>query len=417
VRRTSDAGAPAVVLEQGPKGQPLTPEAEPNDELAAPQKLPLPGGAKGTIGAGADKDHYAFDVAAPGVLAVSLTGGGEADLVVEIFDGAGKKLVASDNGKGGTLEGVPNLTVQPGVYTIAVREFVKKKKKSDKAPPPRAEASAPYALELVLGPASTPEEEVEPENGEAAFARVAAVDADVTGYIGWRNDRDVWKVPLEPVGDDDALAVDVDGVAGVALRVAILDGTESVLLERVGKAGEGLQLRNVAVRKEEPHYYVAVSGKTANLAEKYTLHIATAPFQLDEESEPNDKPASAGALSEVPDADSGTRVGFLNAGDADVFRLEPAAAPRLLQLTVEPPSSVDVMLSVVDDSGAPVAGSADAGKKGAVEKLVNVPVPADKPVFVKLTLKSGGSATERYRLRWSALPGEELAPIPGMEDE
>ncbi len=74
------------------------------------------------------------------------------------------------------------------------------------------------------------------------------------------------------------------------------------------------------------------------------------------------------------------------------------------------------MLSGIDGDGTPVVGSVEAGKAGGVEKLTDVTVPANTAVFVKVAAKSGESATDRYRLRWSAVVAEETAPIPGTEE-
>jgi hypothetical protein len=235
-----------------------------------------------------------------------------------------------------------------------------------------------------------------------------------TGFVGWKKDRDVWKVPLDKAGADDALSVDVDGVPELSLRVAVLDGTEVVLLERQGRAGEPVALRNVAIKQGEPHYYVTVSGAKGNLDQRYTLRVSAAPFELDEEAEPNDKPGQASPLADVPGADSGIRVGFLGRGDVDVFKLDPAPGPRSLKVTVEPPGDIDVTLAVIDESGGAVGAPVDAQKKGKAETLTH-PVPANKGAFVKVTAKSGASDTDRYRLRWSSPVAEEPAPVPGIE--
>jgi hypothetical protein len=170
------------------------------------------------------------------------------------------------------------------------------------------------------------------------------------------------------------------------------------------------------VRAGEPHYYVTVSATArGNPDEKYEVRASASPLELDEETEPNDKPAQAGPLADIP-SDGGTRVGFLGKGDVDLYKLDPADGPRELHLTVEPPAGVDVVLAVVDENGAPVTQSADAGGAGAPEKLQGVPVAPKAVLYVKLTAKSGGEGTERYRLRWSAAPAEAVAPVPGIDD-
>jgi hypothetical protein len=426
----ADAGPAIVVVDRGASGVPLVAEQEPNDETA--QVITPPGGVKGTIDRAGDVDRFDVEVAQAGTLAVKLSGIADADLALELQDAAGAKLAVSDNGPANIGEGFPNYVVQPGKYRVVVSEFVKKaaspkkparakKGQPDAAPPEpppgaRTTPSAPYQLEITLAPLPVAGEETEP-NDTAAFASELALPGSGRGFAGWRKDKDYWKVPLAGVGEDEALSIDVDGVADVALRVAVLDGTEAVLLERQGKAGEAVALRNVAVRAGEPHYYVTVSATArGNPDEKYELRAASAPLELDEETEPNDKPAQAGPLADIP-SDGGTRVGFLGRGDVDLYKLDPSDQPRELHLSVEPPAGVDVVLSVVDDKGAPVAASADAGGSGAPEKVQGVPVPPGATLYVKLAAKSGGDGAERYHLRWSAAPAEAVAPVPGIDEQ
>jgi len=435
-RRSGDAGPAVVIVDRGASGVELVGEKEPNDDT--PQPLALPGGVKGAIDKAGDVDRFELEASQAGTLAVKLSAVADADLALELQDSAGTRLALSDNGPAGTAEGFPDFVVQPGHYRVVITEFVKKpppaKKKAKAkakakaakgaAPAPdaapelptgRTAPSAPYTLEATLGPLPVEGEEIEP-NDTAAFASPLALPGSGRGFVGWRKDKDYWKVPLSGVGEDEALSIDVDGVADVALRVAVLDGTEAVLLERQGKAGDAVSLKNVAVRAGEPHYYVTVAATArGNPDEKYEIRASSAPLELDEETEPNDKPSTAGPLADIP-SDGGTRVGFLGKGDVDMYKLDPADGPRELHLTVEPPPGVDVVLSVVDASGAPVAASADAGGSGAPEKLQGVPVAPKAVLYVKLTAKSGGEGGERYRLRWSAAPAEAVAPVPGIDD-
>jgi hypothetical protein len=364
----------------------------------------------------ADVDMYLVTVPTAGTLAAHLSAVDDADLVLEIADQNNQVLVSSDNGPAKTAEGVPNLFVQPGNYSVTVREFVKKPKSGK--PAPRTQPSQPYALDVELGPIPAPDEEREP-NDDAAFSDDLVLGGDVTGWIGWKHDKDYWKLPLDHVPEDDALSVDVDAVPDVTLSAAVQDGTGAVLLERKGREGEGLALRNVAVKKGEPFYFVVVSGDRPNIDEKYTLKVTSTPFQVDEEAEPNDSPQTASPLADVPNADAGTRVGFLAAGDVDFYKLDPAATPRLLHLVVEPPGAIGAEIAVVGDDGKPVPGGGpvDPGKKGAPARLDDVAIGANMTAYVRVTNKSGSTTTDRYRLRWSAVAvtAPEPTPIPGME--
>ena len=407
-----DAPAVVVVDKGGAGGVTLVPEKEPNEDSATAQAVTAPGGVEGAIDEDKDKDWFAVQVTQPSVVAIRVSGAADADLIVDVLDGSSKKLMTSDNGPAGTIEGAPNLSVQPGTIRVVVREFVKKVKPPK---PPRAAPSQPYELTVQLLPAPVAGEEVE-VNDEVALANELPMGGTVTGFVGWKKDRDVWKVPLDKAGADDALSIDVDGVPEVPLRVAMLDRNEAVLLERQGRAGEPVALRNVAVKQGEPHGFVTVTAAKGNTDQRYTLRVSSAPFELDEESEPNDRPAQASPLADVPNADSGIRVGFLGRGDVDVFKLEPGPNPRSLKVSVEPPADLDVTVAVVDESGGALAPAVDAQKRGKPETLTHA-VPGGKAAFVKVSAKTGASDTDRYRLRWSAPAAEEPAPpVPGINE-
>lgn len=390
-------------------------EVEPNP-VATPQTLTVPGRVSGVIGAdgadGADVDAFTFTAREGGMARVALDGAADCDLVLDVEDAAGTRLLRSDNGKGGAVEGAPNLGLEAGqVVKVVVREFAKTLKKKEKRTP-RTTACAPYGLAVTLAPAPMAGEEKEP-NDTAAFAGEAPVPGEVTGYAGWRRDRDVWKVATGAIPEGEALAVDVDAVPNVALRVEVLDATEAVLLERVGKTGEPVAVRNVAVKTGEPHVYVVVGASQGNLDERYTLRVRSAPLELDEESEPNDKVGDATPLADIPGAADGARVGFLGRGDVDVFKLDPADAPRTLHVTVEPPPGVDVALQLLDLAGAPVGAPVNGAAKGAAEQLPPTAVAPQQQLFVKVSAIAGGSDAVRYRLRWSAAAAD-LAPA--LED-
>jgi hypothetical protein len=293
---------------------------------------------------------------------------------------------------------------------LVVHEFVKKRSREARTAP-----SSQYLLEVALAPVPAAGEELEPDD-DPSYATELPLGGAGRGFIGWRDDVDVWKVPLDAAGDDAALSVDVDGVPGVALRVAVLDGVGARLVERQGRAGEPVAVRNVAVREDEAYYFVAVRARKANAEEQYVVRAQAVPFELDEESEPNDEPDRASPLADIPGADSGTRVGFLVRDDVDVFALEPAGDARRLSVTLDPPAGVDGVLAVIDRAGKDLVPPAAAAKRGAPERITDVLVPPGAGVFVRVSVKAGESPTERYRLRWSAVV-EEVVPIPGFDEE
>jgi hypothetical protein len=388
-------------------------EKEPNDEAGNAQPLTPPAAVRGRIEKAGDRDVYQLEIQTPGTLSARLTAVEDADLILDLEDVTGSVLASADAGPAKTAEGIPNYAVKPGTYRIAIREFVKRPKKGKAVP--RSTASAPYTLQVELGAPPAEGDEVEP-NDDVSYAGDLPLGGAARGFIGWNKDVDVFRVSLEGAGDDVALSIDVDGVPRLGLRVAVLDATGALLIERQGRTGEPVALRNVAIKDGDTLVYVSLTAAKGNDTDRYVVHAGTVPFELDEEAEPNDKPATANPLSDVPGADGGTRVGFLGRSDADCFKLDPAPADRRLSASVEPPGEVDAELTVVDPAGAPLVPAANKGKRGAAERVADVRIPASAPAFVCAKALAGDSATDRYRLRWSVVPDEAVL-VPGMEEE
>lgn len=425
-RRRGDAG-PAVIIVDKSERSALseTAEKEPNEDG---QAIPVPGAVRGRLDKAGDRDLYKVTLPVAGTLKVSLSAVDDADLVLEVRQPGGELIAACDNGPAKVAEGIPNLFVQPGPLVIEVREArapakpskAKPKKGAPPPPPPapsRTGPSQPYLLEVRLLPPSAPGEEREP-NDQSAFADDLAMGATGRGIIGWRRDTDTWRVPLEGVREDEGLSVDVEGVEGVSLKVSLVDGAGATLVERKGKTGASVSLRSVSVpggkegEGKGTTLFVVVTGDRPS-DESYTVRAQAAALVLDEESEPNDSPASASPLADVPGATSGTRVGTLAAGDVDCFRLDPADGARSLDVIFSPPASVDGSLALVAEDGSPMAAPVDAAKKGGPERLT-VTVPSGKPAIIKLVGKVG-EAGERYKLRWTV--AEAAAPVPGVDDQ
>ncbi len=387
-------------------------EREPNDEAGNAQPLKAPAAVRGKIDRAGDRDVYVLAIEGPGTLAARVTGVDDADLILDLEDVTGAVLASADGGPAKTAEGLPNYAVRPGTYRIVIREFVKRPKKGKAVP--RSAPSGAYTLEVELGEPPAAGDEAEP-NDEIAYAGELPLGGAARGYIGWSKDIDVYRVPLEGAGDDVALSVDVDGVPRLALRIAVLDAAGTSLLERLGRAGEPVALRNVAIKEGDAHVYVSITAAKGNDTDRYVARAGTVPFELDEEAEPNDKPANANPLADIPGAESGVRVGFLGRADADCFQLEAAPADRRLSAAVEPPGEVDAELTVLDKAGT-VLATADKGKRGAAERVADVRVPGSTPAYVCAKAMGGDSATDRYRLRWSVVPDETIL-VPGMDEE
>lgn len=411
-KRSKDAG-PAVVFVDRPgggggatgslEGAPLVAEKEPNDAKSGGQAVPIPARVQGRIDEDGDWDVYLVTTPTAGTLRAKLSGIPDADLILEVQAQNGELLALSDNGPAGTSEGIPNLFVQPGQVRLVVHEYVKVGKKGAKLPP-RAAPSQPYTLEISLGPLPPAGVEREP-NDEPGFAEELALGSEGRGFIGWKRDVDVWKVPLEGVRDDETLTVEVAGVPDLSLKVTVQDAAGATLVERHSKNGEGVVLRNLQVRTRVPAYYVLITSDRANDTDEYVVKASTSAAGVDEETEPNDTPEKANPLSDVPNAASGQRTGYLSSGDVDLFKLDPAIGQRVLSLIVEPPNAIDVDLAVVDHEGQFLAGPINNAKKGQPESLSGVNVASGQTVYVRVGARSGSSDTDKYRLKWTVAAG------------
>jgi hypothetical protein len=432
--RSRDAGPAVVIVDRVTEraGQVPVEEKEPNDAKSGGQALALPGAVRGKIDGPDDWDVYKVTIPAAGTLRATLSAVDDADLILEAQGPGGELLAVSDDGPAKTAEVIPNLFVHPGTVSLVVHEYRKppasKKPKSTKkgqpaAPPPepggRTQPSGPYFLEVTLGPEPAPGEEHEPNN-DTAFADDLALGQTGRGYVGWKKDVDVWKLALDGVRDDEALSIDVDAVAGVALKVAVLDAAGATLLERRGASGAPLALRSVQIREKNSFYFIVVSGDRPNPDEPYTLRAAVGAVAVDEEAEPNDSAASANPLADVPGSASGQRLGTLPAGDVDVYKVDPVADARTLALTLEPPATVEVELAVLAEDGHALAGPVGGGKKGAPARLPAVALPAGAPAYVRVSAKAGSADSERYHLRWTVAAGAPAAPgpapVPGVDE-
>jgi hypothetical protein len=403
----AETEAPGVVIvKRTSDGVRLAPEQEPNDELDQAYSVPVPGGITGTIDGPRDVDRYRIALDADQALAIAVTGAETADLVVEITSRDGKVIASCDNGAAGASEGVPNLPLKAGEYLVVVREVVKKGGRRARQPAVPAEPAGGASYRLVIKPSPAPAltQELEP-NGTPAQARALTVGADASGYIGWRRDVDVWALPAT-----GPLDIDVDGVTGVGLELAVLRGEQTVL-QRSGGEGESLAVRSFDPGAGAPAY-LRVSGRKSNFQEPYVIRLAERALGYDEESEPNDAASTATPLAIERSAPSGVRRGTLSAGDVDFYWLEPAAAGPTLHITVEPAVSLDVSVAAL--SGATVVAEANQGGKGSPEKL-QLPVSAGARLLVKVTRVAAEEPAASYTVRWS-LVGQAVIP-PAMYDE
>lgn len=400
--KTSDAGHAGT-----------TEEVEPNDadEVATP--LPLGGTLRGKIEPETDVDHVRLDVDSAGSLQVMLSGVEGQDLVLEVEDSGGTVIARSDRGGVRVKEGIPNLAVTPGRYTLVVRAVPKKKparsSRRGRAPEPEPPPAPVYELTAQLipavkgpkmeagGPAPTAGIEIEPDDDRATANDLIVGDA-VTGFIGWNGDADEWKLSVETLSERNAIDVEVSAVEGLSLEVEIADALGQPLVTRKGAKGGALAVRDVlpvVPPGGAPYYYITVRGAPSNPETTYQLTVRAHVIGTDAEIEPDDtleKPYT------IP-ADRTVVHGTWSPGDVDCYALGLAQEPRTVDVTIDPKGDLDVSAELLvdgkpamDDKGKPVPPMNHAGKGGA--EKVSALVPPGAHAIVRI--RGEGSAEGAY---------------------
>jgi hypothetical protein len=379
-------------------------EVEPNDadEVATP--LPLGGTLRGKVEPETDVDHVRLDVDKPGALQVTLSGVEGQDLVLEVEDAGGTVIARSDRGGARVKEGIPNLGVTPGRYTLVVRAVPKKKParpaRRGRAPAPEPEPPpAPvYELAAQLVPANAVKgQETEPDDDRGTANDLIVGDA-VTGFIGWNGDADEWKLSVEALSEKNAIDVQVSAVEGVALEVEVADALGQPLVTRKGAKGGALAVRDllpVVPQGGAPFYYITVRGAPSNPETTYQLEVSAHVVGTDAEIEPDDSVDKPYAIP----ADRTVVHGTWSPGDVDCYGLAVSAQPRTVDVTIDPKADLDVSAELLvdgkpalDAKGKPVPPVNHAGR-GAAEKL-NGQVPAGAHAVVRV--RGEGTAEGAY---------------------
>lgn len=415
----------------------LVPEAEPNDTLAAAQKLALGAapavGVSGTLRQGKvrDTDLYRLDVppeagaapvpvgdagAAAGPrrrqLRVDVQPDTSQALGVELLDDQGQPLAVSGVGQAGETMALPNLAVTPGTYYLRVRADAPAKPagKAKGQGGAGGEPSAPPAVEMTyrlvarLGGPLEPGAEAEP-NGKAATATELAAPGEAVGYYGWRRDQDWYRIPTAGLAEGSVLGVDLEPAPGVTASLLVFDSVEQKLTEARGRKEERVALRSVRVPTGEPYLYVVVrTDGGANPEVRYNLRLTAELPKAGGEVEPNDDPAHAQAIADVAEGGAATVAGYLGRGDVDVYRYT-ASVPVELDIEAVPPERVDLKLEVLRPDGT-VLAKADVGKRREPERLPNIFVPGGTALVRLSAAKGDGNPDEPYRLTIAARPPE-----------
>lgn len=358
-------------------------ESEPNDadEVATP--LPLGGTLRGKIEPETDVDHIRLDVDRRGVLQVMLTGVEGQDLALEIEDGGGNVIARSDRGGVRVKEGIPNLGVTPGRYTIVVRAVPKKKTRPSRRgrrPEPEAPAS-PAAVYELTAQLVTPTKggEIEPDD-DRGTANDLIVSDTVTGFIGWNGDADEWKLSVETLSDKNAIDVEVTSVEGVALELEVSDALGQPLVTRKAPKGAPIAVRDllpVVPQGGAPFHYITVRGAPSNPETPYNLKVTAHGLREDPEVEPDDSPDKPYTIPDNRTVVHGT----WTPGDVDCYTIAVSDQPRTVEVEVDPKADLDLSVELLvdgkpplDDKGKAIP-AANKGGKGASEKIATLLPP------------------------------------------
>jgi hypothetical protein len=404
-KRTGSAAPVEVINEpqltdagRGPG--PNADEIEPNDgdEVATP--MSVGGTARGKIEPEADADYYHLTLDKPGVLAVTLSGVEGMDLSVELADASGVTLAKSDRAAARGKEGLPNVGLTAGRYTLIVKQVKKKAAKPAKpkkgAPPPAPEPPPPAAVPVyelsaqLIDPGKGGEREPDDDRGTANDLIVAD---NATGFVGWAGDRDVWKLSVETLSDKNLLDVHVSAIEGIALELEISDGLGQSLATRKAPKGAPLVMRGLMPNVPQgapPFHYLTVRADKSNPETAYTLHATARIAGTDEEIEPNDlvdKPYMMPTDRTVVHA-------TWSPGDIDCFGLAPAGTARQIDISVDTPAEINLDVELVLDGKAVAIGN--KGGKGVVEKLTALAPANTRPVVRIKNPDANANADVKY---------------------
>jgi hypothetical protein len=389
-------------------------EREPNATGA--NAGPLTDGVQGALDGETDVDAYVITSPGPRMLTAALSPLAGIDTKLELRDRAFTVIATSDRGGANVGEGLAGAPLDKGTYFLVVRELARPLAKPKKGQPPptgRVGRSPPYALTAALIVDPAPGAEREPDDDAGAANEVTLIEP-VTGHLGWSGDVDVWKLSLEGLADGNGLDLAVTAVPGVTLGLAVTDAADRPRVAVTGLPGQPLALRSVAPRLaagEADVAYVKVSGKPSNPDASYSLSITARLLDLDEEAEPNDKPATATPLRYGAE-DSGTMRGLLGPGEVDMYALSASSGPRQLDVTVDGVAGLDLVCEVVS-AGNVVLDKGDRGAVGAGEDATAAIVTGAE-AYLRVSAKAVKKATApaAYTLRWSSSVGAAPAATP-----
>ena len=396
-KRAGDA-APVEIVQQpvgsdaGARGGPTGDEVEPNDGEDVATQLPLGTTLRGRIEPETDADFYRLELKEPGALSVEVKEVDGVDLTLEIIDAGGSSIAKSDRGGVKVREGVPNLGVTPGRYTLVVRAKKPPVVKPVKPAKPAKKGAVTTAGAGSAGAVATPVYEItaklttqaanaerEPDDDRGTANDLIAGDT-VAGFIGWSGDADVWKLSVEALSAKNVVDVEISAVDGVALTLELTDGVGHQLLVRRAPRGAALIVRGivpVVPPGAPPFHYLTIKGDRSNPETAYQLRVSEKIPVGDGEAEPNDTPERA-----MPWLSERTKLhGTWSPGDLDFYQLPVEQAARTVEITIDPPGEADLSAEVLIDGKS--VGKGERPGKGAQEKF-SVTIPASVVAILKI---------------------------------
>lgn len=385
---------------------PVVQEREPNNWPEYAQQITPAHAIRGTIGypltkTMGDRDVYCFKVEGTErqVLRAELTGVDRLRLQLTVrtskfitikttrSPGIGRELIVS------------NLSLRPGGYCFVVSE-------ARGGPPHRFNRKKSYLLHYSLR-STRPAEETEPNDKfyEANLLRPGSV---IRGLMGRAEDRDWYRIPLVGLPRGSLLGLTFEGVGGVTADVTVYDWARRKLLTRRSTRGATIHIRDLKVRLLTRMAYVSVTAhRRFHPDESYRLRVVATRPGANREVEPNDSPRKAVRLS----GKRGQVVGSIEvAHDVDFFQLSLAGRSNV-RVSLQPPSGVDVQLTVYSFTGHKLA-VANFGKTGESELLTNVRAVNGIRIRVA-SAKRTFDPKHSYKLRWVVTPadrGDEREP-------
>jgi len=399
-----DGAAVVVTTETSDDGVATGAEVEPNDTLAAAQRLAVtestPAAVAGTLamhGPKRDVDLFRVELPAGDAGAVATTDAGappprvvlRADLrpvaglsvSLDALDEAGHTVIATA-GQPGEAIAIPNLAVRSGAVLLRVRAA------GGEVP------AATYRLAVRLAPFDNGAE-IEP-NGDAPHATELALGGEAVGYLGWHRDQDWYRVSTVGIAEGSVLSADLDPIVEVSATLQLIGTDGHKVSEARGRKGERVTLRNLRLAPGDGPVWLVVRAEIGwSGAARYNLRPRAELAKAGTEAEPNDDVAHAQPIED------GTALGYLPRGDIDVYRYStPGMA--LLDVEVTPPARATVQVEVLREDGSLLA-RAESDRHGPAH-LGGTPIPGG-PIFVRVTPRKGsGNADEPYRLAISSRP-------------